>query len=75
MAAPIVAGIAALVKAQNPTFTGHQIFDRVEETGIDWKCTLTSRGYRIDTTRVDAYCALTNNEECGVEIENVPCPE
>jgi subtilisin family serine protease len=65
MAAPIAAGVAALVKAKFPTLTPDQIVSQIAETGIAWDCTHPTRG-PIKTNRVDAYCAVTNNQSCGI---------
>ena len=67
MAAPVAAGIAALVKSNEPAITPEQLVDRLDDTGIAWECFLGSRGYAIDTSRVDAFCALTNNQACGAD--------
>ena len=64
MSAPITAGIAALLKARVPTLDPHMIVDRIVETGVKWDCDHPTRGGRIRTTRVDAFCALTNGD-CG----------
>ncbi|MEO7539367.1 MAG: S8 family serine peptidase, partial [Pyrinomonadaceae bacterium] len=66
MAAPIAAGIAALVKATHPTLTPHLVGEHIEDTGIGWDCFLPQRQIQLDTMRVDAYCALTNNIACGI---------
>ena len=65
MAAPIAAGVAALVKAKYPTLTADQVAAQVAETGISWDCTHPTRG-PIKTNRIDAYCAVTNNRSCGI---------
>lgn len=64
MAAPVAAGVAALVKAQNPLLDPHSVVDRLIETGIRWDCDHPTRG-AINTSRIDAFCALTNNVNCG----------
>ena len=66
MAAPIASGLAALVKALNPTLAPHLIGERLEDTGIEWECFHPVRGIEIDTSRVDAFCAVTNNQQCGI---------
>ena len=65
MSAPIVSGIAALVKSANPTLLLKDLVERVEETGHEWDCQLPSRGITMETSRVDALCALTNNQACA----------
>jgi subtilisin family serine protease len=68
MSAPIVSGIAALVLSVRPlnppTRVATQIVDEVEETGFGWKCHLGSRDIMMETSRVDAFCAVTNNQAC-----------
>jgi hypothetical protein len=66
MSAPVVAGIAALVKATNPQLDPHLIGERIEDTGIQWDCFHPARRITIAASRVDAYCALTGNVACGV---------
>ena len=67
MAAPIAAGIAALVKARNPSWVPHDIVDWLPETGIEWRCPHPTRG-NIRTARVDAFCAVTGNTDCGPTV-------
>jgi subtilisin family serine protease len=64
MAAPIAAGVAALVKAKFPNLTPHEVVTQLSETGIVWDCVHPVRG-EIKTSRIDAYCAVTNNIACG----------
>jgi subtilisin family serine protease len=68
MSAPIVSGIAALVIAVRPinppTRVATQVVDEVEETGYGWKCNLASRNIIMETSRVDAFCAVKNNQAC-----------
>lgn len=64
MSAPVAAGVAALVLAQNPTLDPHSVVDQMVETGIDWTCQHPLRG-PIKTRRIDAFCAVTNNANCG----------
>jgi subtilisin family serine protease len=67
MAAPIVSGITALVLSVRPftaTRTATEVVNEVEETGYGWKCPLPSRGTNMETSRVDAFCAVTNNQAC-----------
>ena len=65
MAAPIVSGIAALIRSLDPTSVPHLVVGRISDTGIQWDCTHPTRG-EIKTSRVDAYCAVSNNTSCGV---------
>ena len=75
MAAPMVSGIAALLKSRNPNMILTNVVDRIEETGYEWECHLQSRNIDMETARVDAYCALTGNEACYTEIDGGNCPE
>ena len=61
----IAAGVAALVKAKFPNLTPHEVVGQLTETGILWDCAHPTRG-EIKTSRIDAYCAVTNNVACGV---------
>ncbi len=66
MATPIAAGVAALVKSRNPLMTPTELVDRIDDTGIEWECQLPPpRNIQMKTTRLDAVCAVTNNENCG----------
>ena len=65
MAAPIAAGVAALVKATNPSFIPHQVVERLIDTGVEWDCFSSVRGGDIRTSRINAKCALDNNVACG----------
>jgi subtilisin family serine protease len=69
MSAPIVSGIAALVLSVRPingaAHTSSDVVDEVEESGWEWECTLASRGgVKMETARVDAFCAVMNNTVC-----------
>lgn len=57
MSAPLVAGIAALVKGANPGFTPAQVKARINATG---EPVLELAGCNATTMRVNAYRALTN---------------
>ena len=65
MAAPIVSGIAALIRARDAVSAPHSIVERISETGILWDYAHPTRGL-IKTNRVDALCAVTNNRACSV---------
>jgi subtilisin family serine protease len=59
MAAPIVSGIAALVKAKNPTRNADDIVSHIKEISIRIRYDDPLRNFRIDTERVDAFLAVT----------------
>lgn len=64
MSAPVVSGIAALVRAKYPNQTVRQTVEQIKETGVKLDYTDAARG-RIQTKRVDALCAVTNNLSCS----------
>ena len=67
MAAPIVAGLIALVKAQLPNAfaTPHDMLDRIDETTVDKQYVAPPWG-EVRLNRVDALCAVTNNLDCPI---------
>ena len=67
MAAPIVAGVIALVKARYPTTFAapHDMLDQVKETAVDKRYNALPWG-EIRLRRVDALCAVTNNLACPI---------
>lgn len=67
MAAPIAAGVAALVKSRNPNMAPIDLVDRIDDTGVEWECFHPTRGITLKTSRVDALCAVTNNQNCGFD--------
>ncbi len=71
MAAPIVAGITALVKAKFPTTfaTPHDLLDRVKETAVDKRFVAQPWG-EVRLKRVDALCAIANNQACPIPAAN-----
>lgn len=75
MAAPIAAGIAALVKAKNPGYLPGQVISQVEDTGYGWECTrrVGTHNVFIKTSRIDAFCAVTGLEDCGVPKNTNAC--
>jgi hypothetical protein len=73
MSAPIASGVAALVRSANPSMPLMTLVERIEETGYEWDCQLPSRGIRMETARIDAFCALTNNTACYTP--RTSCPE
>jgi hypothetical protein len=40
------------------------VVEEMEETGFEWDCNLPSRGIFMETSRVDAFCAVMNNQAC-----------
>jgi subtilisin family serine protease len=63
MAAPIVTGIAALVKAKNPPLQPNQFIGRIKETAVDIRY---GSNPQIRLRRVDAWCAVMNMQECSL---------
>lgn len=72
MAAPIVAGLTALVKARYPTTfaSPHDLLDHVAETSVDKRY----NNGDIRLHRVDALCAITNNFNCPIPIPRPMSP-
>ena len=71
MAAPIAAGIAALIKSNEPSLGPEQIVNRIDDTGIPWEFVRSVSSsnpapYPVRTSRLDALCALNNVIDCGV---------
>jgi subtilisin family serine protease len=71
MAAPIVAGIAALLKATDPNWstfpTPHDLLGRIKETSVDKRMGVLqpwNTDVRLD--RVDALCAVQNDLQCPI---------
>ena len=64
MSAPIVSGVAALVKAKYPTLTPDEVLNQVKETGVRIDYVPNPTRGRIQTNRVDALCAVMNNLNC-----------
>lgn len=67
MAAPIVSGITALVKAKNPLLTiPHDWLNIVKETSVDKRFPNLPPWGEVRLKRVDALCAVTNNPNCPI---------
>ena len=71
MAAPIVAGITALVKARYPTrfATPHDLLDYVKATSVDKRWTGQNEippWGEVRLHRIDALCAVTNITTCPI---------
>ena len=66
MAAPIVAGIAALVKAKTPNAfpTPHDLLNRIKETAYQRPDYTAAPWGSVRLFRVDALCAVMNNNHC-----------
>jgi thermitase len=73
MSAPIVAGVAALVKAKNPLFTPDEVVEQVEETGVPINYSDARRGV-IASSLVNASCAISNNQNCPVVASPAALP-
>lgn len=67
MAAPVVAGLTALVKARYPTTFGapHDLLEHVKETSVDKRFNAQPWG-DVRLRRVDALCAVTSNTDCPI---------
>jgi subtilisin family serine protease len=68
MAAPIVAGVTALVKARFPTTfaTPHDLLGRVKETSVDKRWDNLPPWGEVRLKRVDALCAINNTQPCPI---------
>jgi hypothetical protein len=70
MAAPVVAGIAAILKATDPNWqtfpTPHDLLDRIAETSVDKRYENPRWADQERLRRVDALCAVTNNLNCPI---------
>jgi subtilisin family serine protease len=65
MAAPIVSGLTALVRAKNPELTvPHDWLDIVKETSLDIRLGSVPPWGEVRLNRVDALCAVTNAQDC-----------
>jgi subtilisin family serine protease len=62
MSAPVVAGIAALLRAQNPGLSPAQVHELMENTAVKYRDRADDLQSRW--SRVDAYCAVTYNLNC-----------
>lgn len=70
MAAPIVSGLTALVKAKNPQLTiPHDWLNIVKETSVDKRFPNVPPWGEIRLKRVDALCAVTNNQACPIPLQ------
>ncbi|HEX6124466.1 MAG TPA: hypothetical protein VFZ23_03760, partial [Pyrinomonadaceae bacterium] len=73
-----VSGMTALVLSVRPinlpSRVASHVVEEVEETGYDWDCNLPSRGIVMETSRVDAFCAVTNNQAC-YPVDRTICNE
>jgi subtilisin family serine protease len=58
MASPIVAGLAALLKAQNPSWQNTDIVARLQATAVDIDSLNPSYQGMLGAGRIDAYAAL-----------------
>ena len=72
MASPIVAGIAALLKAQfpstNPFSAPNNLLSRIFQTSVNKRFSNVFPWGPIDLHRVDALCAVTNNTQCPIPL-------
>ena len=78
MSAPIVSGIAALVKSKFLSCSPTQLVHQIKETGVSWDFPHPSRRdsrndpIRIKATRIDALSALTPVPVTGCQIAANP---
>lgn len=71
MAAPVVAGVAALLKATDPNWstfpTPHDLLNRIKETSVDKRMgVLPPWNTEVRLNRVDALCAVQNTLPCPI---------
>jgi len=68
IAAPLVAGVAGLVRAQFPNLTALQVVERIKCTTDDISGITENIPYagKIGTGRVNAYAAVNSNNLCGL---------
>ena len=72
MAAPVVAGVAALVKSQFPSFTAEQIKEQLINSADNIEA-INSDVYRnkLGAGRINAYKALTQNNLPGIVLNGI----
>lgn len=70
---PVVSGVAGLVKSHFPSMTPNQIIERVKNTtdNIDTIPYNTEYAGLLGTGRVNAFKALTNDFQPGVQFRNI----
>ena len=71
MASPVVAGVAAMVKANNPNYTPQQLIAHIKATTDNIEANLGSQKGKMGKGRVNAYKALTDPNPKNIEIMDV----
>jgi subtilisin family serine protease len=72
MAAPVVAGAAALIKSQNPSFTAKQIEERLINSAVNVEGVNDSKYQdKMGAGKVDFYNAVANDSLPGIRMENI----
>ncbi len=68
IAAPLVAGVAGLVRSQFPNLTALQVVERIKCTTDNIDAITENIPYagKIGTGRVNAFAALSTNNQCGL---------
>ena len=71
MAAPVVAGVAALVKSEFPTYTAEQVKQKIMNTSDDIYAVNESRYQnKLGEGRINAFRALSDNTTPGIAFKN-----
>jgi len=72
MAAPVVAGAAALIKSQNPNYSAKQIWERLINSGVSVE-SVNDNKYRgkMGAGKVDFFNAVANDSLPGIRMENI----
>lgn len=72
MAAPVVAGAAALIKSQNPSFTAKQIEERLINSAVSVEGVNDNKYQnKMGAGKVDFYNAVANDSLPGIRMENI----
>lgn len=71
MAAPVVAGVAGLVKAQFPSYDWRQVTEQILNTGEDIYAVNEARyANKLGSGQLDAFKALTDSTQPGIVLIN-----
>jgi len=72
MAAPVVAGIASLVKSKYPNYTAKQVAEQLLNSADNIEALNDARySGKIGSGRVNAFQALNNTNKPGIEFQNI----